>query len=89
MDIDGDGEADYHLPRHAMVFYPKNLLPSLLLNVTLQCTSAAIFVALEPGMTYWPAMYHCIVTATVHGSRPKSQSASHPPFTRSLHTAGE
>ena len=67
VDIDGDGEADYCLPRHAMVFYPKNLLPSLLLNITLQCASAAVFVALEPDMSYWSAMYNCIVTATVRG----------------------
>ena len=68
VDIDGDGEADYRVPRHAMVYYTKNLIPSLLLNVMLQMASAFIFVVIEGnGMTYFDALYHCLVTATTVG----------------------
>ena len=48
VDIDGDGSANYHIPHHPVVFYAKNLLPSLVLNALVQLVSSAIFVALEP-----------------------------------------
>jgi len=48
------------------VFYPKNLLPSVTLNIALQLGSAYIFVAIE-GWDYGSALYHCIVTATTVG----------------------
>ena len=44
------------VPRHALVYYPKNLLPSFLLNAALQGASAAVFVLLEPGLDYGNAM---------------------------------
>ena len=55
------------MPRHAVVFYFKNLLPSIVLNIVLQLVSAAIFVAVEPGLGIFDAFYHCIVTATTVG----------------------
>ena len=61
IDINGDGEADFRAPRHPLIFYPKNLLPSILLWWTIQLASAAVFVAIEPEGTYWLWLYHCIV----------------------------
>jgi len=67
IDIDGDGVADYMKPRPSIVYYIKNLLPSLALTVILQLVSAAIFCAIDPSWDYGSAMYHCIVTATTVG----------------------
>ena len=58
-----DGDADFAYPRHPIIFYFKGLLPSLLLNATLQLASAAIFSAVE-GWNFGDAFYHCLVTAT-------------------------
>jgi hypothetical protein len=66
VDIDGDGEADYKVPRHPVIYYSKGMVPSLLVNVTLQLCSAAVFVELE-GWLFGDAMYHCVVTATTVG----------------------
>jgi len=66
IDIDGDGDADFAYPRHIVIYYLKGMSPSLLLNVTLQLGSAAIFVAIE-GWGYGDAVYHCLVTATTVG----------------------
>lgn len=39
VDIDGDGESDYKVPRHPMIYYAKNLLPSFVLMMTVQLLS--------------------------------------------------
>ena len=65
-DIDGDGEADFEIPLPAPLFYAKNLIPSVFLNVLLQMMSALIFDHLE-GWGFGNAFYHCIVTATTVG----------------------
>jgi hypothetical protein len=66
VDIDGDGTPDFARARHWTIFYFKGFLPSLLLNIILQCVSAAVFNHIE----HWGfgvAMYHCLVTATTVG----------------------
>jgi len=67
VDLDGDGAIEFTIPRHWTIYYSKNLLPSVLLNLVIQMISAAIFVTVEPGWTYGVAMYHCLVTATTVG----------------------
>ena len=47
-------------------FYPRNLAPSLFLNVVLQLCSAYFFVLVEK-WDYGTALYHCLVTATTVG----------------------
>ena len=66
LDLEGDGEADFPVPRHPIIYYPKQLLPSLLLNLAAQLISAAVFVSIE-GWDYGSAIYHCLVTATTVG----------------------
>ena len=70
IDIDGDGESDYKIPRHPVIYYSKNLLPSFALTLLVQFISAAIFCALERSWSYSDAFYHCIVTATTVGIWP-------------------
>ena len=67
VDLDGDGESDYRIPASTFRFYAKNLLPSLLLNVSLQLVSAGVFIALESEWSFGDAVYHCVVTATTVG----------------------
>lgn len=67
VDIDGNGVCDYKVPRHPIIYYSKNLLPWLFLNVIVQCASAGLFVLLEPSWSFWDAIYHCIVSATTVG----------------------
>jgi hypothetical protein len=55
------------VPRHPLIYYPKQLLPSLLLNLFVQFTSAALFTLIEPTWTYGNALYHCLITATTIG----------------------
>ena len=67
VDLDGDGGVDYYKPRPPMIYYSKNLFPSILLNVCLQLMSAAIFCALDKSWSFADAFYHCLVTATTVG----------------------
>jgi len=67
IDIDGDGVIDFYKPRPPLVYYSKNLLPSFLLIMVLQFSSAAIFHSLDPSNTFWLWFYHCMVTATTVG----------------------
>ena len=41
LDLEGDGEADIFMPRHWAVYYGKNLLPSLILNIVAQVSDAS------------------------------------------------
>ena len=52
---------------NAYVYYGKNLLPELLLNMAVQSLSALAFVLLDERMDFGTAVYHCIVTATTVG----------------------
>jgi len=52
--------------QHALIFYLKNLAPSIVLNVVLQFASAGIFCAVEH-FDYGTALYHCFVTASTVG----------------------
>ena len=58
--LDNDGEADFKVPRHPIIYYSKGLLPSLLLTVIIQLVFSGIFVAIEPVITValsFPATY--------------------------------
>ena len=66
VDVDGDGEEDYELPQHALVFYGKNLMPSFALNLLVQLSFSFVFCAIED-ISFGLAMYHCLVTATTVG----------------------
>lgn len=70
IDIDGDGVPDYFVPRHPLIFYSKNLLPSFMLNLVLQLLSSTVFLWLED-WTYFEALYHCLVTATTGAWPPR------------------
>ena len=59
-------QADYTVPRHPLIYYPKQLLPSLTLNLLLQLASAGIFCLIED-WDYGSALYHCLITATTIG----------------------
>lgn len=63
VDINKNGEVDYVVPRHPVIYYTKNLLPSLGLEVIVILFTAAVFTALED-WDYGTAVYHCIITAT-------------------------
>ena len=67
VDLDLSGDIDFYQPRHPIVFYTWNLLPSIALNVVVQCISAAIFVAIDPTWSFGRWLYHCFVTATTVG----------------------
>ena len=72
VDLDGDGATEYTIPRHWAVYYPKNIIPSLMLNICVQLVCAGIFCALESNnpevtWTYSLSLYHCFVTATTVG----------------------
>ena len=67
IDLDGDGGVDFYQPRHPILYYGKNLFPSLILNLALQFASAAIFCAVDGTWNYGDAFYHCLVTATTVG----------------------
>lgn len=67
VDLDGNGEVDFTIPRKAYIYYTKNLLPSLVVYTVLNLISAAVFSAIEPGWSYFDAWYHCLVTATTVG----------------------
>ena len=63
MRFDATGRA---LLESSWRFYPKNLAPSLFLNVVLQLCSAYFFVLVEK-WDYGTALYHCLVTAATVG----------------------
>ena len=47
VDLSGDGKPDYFKPRPPLIYYSKNLMPSLLLTVIVQLISAAVFCSVE------------------------------------------
>lgn len=66
VDIDGNGQIDYYVPRHWLLYYGKNLLPLFIVFGALQCACAGVFLCFE-GWTYGESLYHCLVTATTVG----------------------
>ena len=66
IDIDGDGTADFKVPRGPWLYFSKNLSGPILIVVAIQCLFAAVFCAIE-GWDFGTAMYHCLVTATTVG----------------------
>lgn len=67
LDLDGDGDTDIYVPRHHIIYYSKNLIPSILLTMAVQCMSAVLFTVVIPEWSFGAALYHCIVTATTVG----------------------
>mmetsp|Transcript_5550 Transcript_5550/g.14665 ORF Transcript_5550/g.14665 Transcript_5550/m.14665 type:complete len:473 (+) Transcript_5550:42-1460(+) len=66
IDIDGDGEEDFKVPRRPAIYYTKNMLAPFVVIISVQCFFAAIFTVLED-WTFGTALYHCLVTATTVG----------------------
>jgi hypothetical protein len=66
VDIDGDGDPDFEVPRHPLVYYGRNMLAPVLIFLTLQFLFSAIFISVE-SWSYSVALYHCIITATTVG----------------------
>ena len=58
VDIDGDGEADFLVPRHWFLAYSQGMLPTILLNWCMQVFFAMVFVAIE-GWNFGDAFWHC------------------------------
>ena len=50
-----------------MVYWAQEVVPPLLLLVSLQLVSAGIFTALIDDLDYGTALYHCFITATTVG----------------------
>jgi len=67
VDIDGNGAPDFAMPETALLYYSKNMLPSVSLILLMQFPFAAMFVALEDEWSFGDAYYHCLVTATTVG----------------------
>lgn len=67
IDIDGDGVADFKVPETALVYYAKNLLPSLTLMLLVQLIGAVGFIIVQPDWNFGDAFYHCMCTATTVG----------------------
>lgn len=67
VDIDGNGAPDFAMPESGLLYYSKNMLPSVSLIFLMQLPFAAIFVALEDEWSFGDAYYHCLVTATTVG----------------------
>ena len=65
-DLDGDGNANYRVPPHLLVFAASRLLGPFLLVTIVQLVAAALFVRVE-GWEYGTAFYHCCITATTIG----------------------
>lgn len=65
-DIDGNGQADYHVPPSAFVFYTSRLAGPLIALTIVQLVGAACFHAVE-GWHFSTALYHCFITATTCG----------------------
>ena len=66
IDIDGDGTADFHVPEHPLIYYPKQLFAPILIAAIVQVAAASAFMEVE-GWTFGLAFYHCMVTATTVG----------------------
>ena len=66
LDVDGDGESDFAVPRHWVMAYALTMMPSILLLLTLQFVFAGAFSAIE-GWNFGDAMWHCFSTSTTVG----------------------
>ena len=73
-DLDGNGQDDYHVPLHPVLFYASRLLVPLLLTLTIQLVAAACYVAVEGGANassplanFGNAFYFCLITVTTVG----------------------
>jgi hypothetical protein len=66
IDLDGDGGADFKVPRGPLIYYTKNLIAPVLVIVGGQNVWAAVFAHVEGGsyMRWW---YHTMTTFTTVG----------------------
>mmetsp|Transcript_2912 Transcript_2912/g.6720 ORF Transcript_2912/g.6720 Transcript_2912/m.6720 type:complete len:388 (-) Transcript_2912:74-1237(-) len=67
LDIDCDGEPDFVLPAGAVVYWTSNLAFPLTVIILFQFFSSLVYSLCQPGLGYWDALYHCLVTATTVG----------------------
>lgn len=67
IDINGDGTADYIAPQSSLKYWTQGLACSVIVLLLLQFVSAGVFALVQPGLGYWMAFWHCIVTATTVG----------------------
>ena len=51
--VDGDGTADFKVPRHPIIFYAKGMLLPVLILLGVQCVFAGLFVAVEADDQVW------------------------------------
>ncbi|KOO22153.1 voltage-gated ion channel superfamily [Chrysochromulina tobinii] len=66
IDIDGDGIADFKVPRKPLFYYSKNLAAPFVMIMSIQGAFAAVFCEIE-GWDFGSACYHCFVTITTVG----------------------
>jgi hypothetical protein len=66
IDIDGDGIADFKVPRKPLLYYSKNLAAPFVMIMSIQGAFAAVFCEIE-GWDFGSACYHCFVTMTTVG----------------------
>ena len=66
IDIDGDGTEDFPAPDTFLMYYAKNLMPSVLLMCIIQALCAWGFVEIE-AWGFGDALYHTWVTGTTVG----------------------
>ena len=66
IDLDGNGEPDFAVPRHPAVYYGKGLLGPVILFFIIQFVFAFAFTRCE-GYDYGTTFYHSMVTATTVG----------------------
>jgi hypothetical protein len=66
IDIDGDGIADFKVPRKPLFYYSKNLAAPFVMIMSIQGAFAAVFCEIE-GWDFGSACYHCFVTMTTVG----------------------
>ena len=76
IDIDGNGEPDFKVPRHPVVYYGKGLIGPILLFFAIQIVFTTLFHYVE-GIIWGIAFYHCMVVsgnpighAPLHGLSP-------------------
>ena len=77
VDLSGDGTPDYFKPRPPIIYYSKNLMPSLVLTMVVQFISAAVFCALE-GWSYFDAICACKLRSLQPHSRCPLGACAHP-----------
>ena len=66
IDIDGDGNKDFYLPRGRIAHYSKELLPAIVVSLVVRLMASIFYCWLE-GWTYAVSFYFSMITATTIG----------------------